>query len=289
MRRSQIVIFTTLALLAFAGNSILCRLALATTSIDPASFTTLRLISGALALWFIVLVRSGFTPTSNHPHKNDWQSAIALFIYAAAFSFAYVSLATGTGALMLFGAVQATMISAGIWRGERFNVIQIIGFFGALIGLIGLLLPGATAPSLHGGGLMLIAGIAWGVYSLRGKKALAPTLMTTRNFMLAAPLSVLLSFVFIEKATLDSAGAYYAILSGAVTSGVGYAIWYAVLPSLRATHAATLQLSVPVIAAIFGITFLNELISMRLVAASLLILGGIALVVLSPPRARLRV
>ena len=266
---------TTMAMTAFAGNSLLCRLALKNTGIDAASFTAIRLVSGALALW---LVARQFRSTRSG--EGNWLSALALFAYAAAFSFAYMSLPTGTGALLLFGAVQATMIGYGIWAGERLRALQLAGLALALGGLSGLLLPGVSAPPLAGSALMISAGIAWGIYSLRGKSAGDPTRVTAGNFLRAAPVAIALSLcvLLVKGVSLDAAGFGYAVASGALTSGIGYAIWYTALPALKATTAATVQLSVPVIAALGGIAFLGEPVTLRLLLASSAILGGIALV-----------
>jgi drug/metabolite transporter (DMT)-like permease len=266
---------TTLAMLAFAGNSLLCRAALDHTRIDAASFTTIRLLSGALVLWIIVQLRS-----QAHAGGGNWLSAFALFAYAAGFSFAYVSLSAAMGALLLFGAVQMTMIGYGLWRGERFLPLQWIGLMLALCGLVLLLLPGLAAPSLHSAGLMLCAGIAWGVYSLRGKGSGNPISVTAGNFLRAVPLSFALSLLMLNRTTLDVSGIGYAVASGALTSGLGYAIWYTALPALKSTHAATVQLSVPLIAAFGAIALLGEAVTLRLVLASVAIVGGIALVVL---------
>jgi drug/metabolite transporter (DMT)-like permease len=265
-------------MIAFAGNSVLCRIALKDTSIDAASFTTIRLASGALVLW---LVARFFRHA--HTGKGNWLSALALFAYAAGFSFAYLSLTAATGALLLFGAVQATMIGYGIWAGERLRKLQILGLLLALGGLIGLLLPGLSAPPLFGSVLMLIAGVSWGIYSLRGKGVGDPTRVTAGNFLRAVLFAVLLSLLANASPNLDSAGVGYAIASGAVASGMGYAIWYSVLPALRATNAATVQLSVPVIAAFGGISLLGEPLTSRFVLASVAILGGIALVIWNRP------
>lgn len=274
---------TALAMLAFAGNSLLCRMALKTTAIDPASFTTLRLVSGALVLWLLVRVRER---RGTYAADGNWPSALALFAYAAGFSFAYVSLSAATGALLLFGAVQATMIGHGLWAGERFQRLQWVGLVLALAGLLGLLLPGLSAPPLAGALLMLGAGVAWGIYSLRGKGAGDATRVTAGNFLRAAPLAALLSVAMLHSASVDSAGVWYALASGAFASGMGYAIWYTALPALKATQAATVQLSVPVIAAAGGVVLLAEPLSLRLVLASVAILGGIALVILEKPAVR---
>ena len=277
MSPARVFALTTLSMLAFAGNSLLCRLALQQSHLDAGSFTSIRLVSGALVLW---LVARKFRGDQNG--AGNWPSALALFIYAAAFSFAYVRLPTATGALLLFGAVQATMISYGLWKGERLQPLQRVGLALALSGLLGLLLPGLSAPPLAGSVLMLGAGVAWGVYSLRGKGAGDPTRVTAGNFLRAAPIAIALSLLMLglQRVTLDAAGIGYALASGALTSGLGYALWYTVLPALKATTAATVQLSVPVLAALGGIVFLGEAVTLRLGLASLAILGGIALVVL---------
>ena len=277
----RLVLLVALTMVAFAGNSVLCRLALAHTRIDAASFTLLRLLSGALVLWVLAaFMRKG------HAGRGNWMSAFALFAYAAGFSFAYLSLTTATGALLLFGAVQTTMIGHGLWQGERLSGRQLAGLLLALGGLVGLLLPGLTAPPLSGSLLMLGAGVAWGIYSLRGKGAGDPTRVTAGNFGRAMWFAVLLGAVTMAGSgpTLDAAGVGYALASGAVASGIGYALWYSVLPALKSTSAATVQLSVPVLAALGGILFLGELITARFVLASLAVLGGIALVFLRAPR-----
>ncbi len=274
MTTIRLVIYTVLALLAFAGNSLLCRAALQHTPIDAASFTTIRMVSGALTLWLLVqFTRRGVTG------RGSWPSALALFAYAAAFSFAYVNLPAGTGALLLFGAVQTGMIGWGLVKGERFKSVQWLGLALALAGLVGLLLPGLSAPPLGAALLMITAGLAWAVYSLRGKGAGDALRVTAGNFVRTVPVAFIMSLLFMGSAQVDTAGALYAIASGAITSGIGYAIWYTALPHLKATSAATLQLSVPVIAAVGGILWLGEPLTLRLLLASLAILGGIALVI----------
>jgi len=281
MPRARTLALTSLAMLAFAGNSLLCRVALKHTGIDPASFTTIRLLSGALTLWLVVRARCGTAAG-----QGNWLSALALFAYAAGFSFAYVSLPAATGALLLFGAVQATMIGHGIWAGERLERMQLVGLALAFGGLVGLLLPGLSAPPLVGSVFMLGAGIAWGIYSLRGKGAGDPTRVTAGNFLRAVPIAIALSAIMLHGAHPDPAGIGYAVLSGALASGIGYAIWYTALPGLKATHASIVQLSVPVIAAAGGIAFLGEALTLRLVLASVAILGGIALVILEKQGAK---
>jgi drug/metabolite transporter (DMT)-like permease len=275
MSHTRILALVSLAMLAFAGNSLLCRVALKHTSIDAASFTTIRLISGAVILWLIARMRSG-----TYNGGGNWLSALALFVYAAGFSFAYVSLPAATGALLLFCAVQATMIGYALWAGERLRKIQLIGLVLALGGLGGLLLPGFSAPPLYGSALMLGAGVAWGIYSLRGRGAGDPIRVTAGNFLRAVPITAALSLIMLQGSSLDTAGFWYAVLSGALASGIGYAIWYTAMPALKATNAATVQLSVPVIAATGGVIILGEPITLRLVLASIAILGGIALVIL---------
>ncbi len=279
MPRARLFFLTLLAMTAFAGNSLLCRLALQHTAIDPVSFTSLRLASGALTLWLIVR----WTQTSRSGHGN-WRSAAALFVYALAFSLAYVQLSAATGALLLFGAVQATMIGHGLWTGERLRPVQALGCIVALGGLGSLLLPGLTTPPWGSAALMASAGLAWGIYSLRGKGSGDATRVTAGNFARTVPMAVTASLLVGVlplglTVSLDAWGMINAIASGALASGVGYAIWYSVLPSLKSVQAATVQLSVPVIAALGGILFLGETVGLRLVIASVAILGGIALVI----------
>lgn len=280
MTYAHVSLLTSIAMIAFAGNSLLCRVALKDTVIDPASFTAVRLLSGAVMLWLVVRVRGGLSSG-----RGSWPSALALFAYAAAFSFAYVSLSAGTGALLLFGAVQVTMIGYGLWTGERLRGLQVVGFVLAFGGLVGLLLPGLSAPPLVGALLMLGAGVAWGAYSLRGRGAGDPTRVTAGNFLRAVPIAAGLSLLFMRDLQADWMGLGYAVASGALASGLGYAIWYAVLPGLQAAKAATVQLSVPVIAALGGALLLDEPVTLRLVLTSIAILGGIALVILERQRA----
>jgi drug/metabolite transporter (DMT)-like permease len=273
---------TTLAMLAFAGNSLLCRAALDHTRIDAASFTTIRLLSGAIVLWVLVRMRG-----PSRANSGGWVSAFALFAYAAGFSFAYLTLPAATGALLLFGAVQTTMIAYGLWRGERLAPSQWVGLTLALSGLVLLLLPGLAAPPLRSAGLMLCAGFAWGVYSLRGRSAGDPLEVTAGNFLRALPFSLMLSLSLLGGLSWDGMGVLYAVISGALTSGLGYAIWYAALPALKSTHAAAVQLSVPLIAAIGAVLLLGEAATLRLLLALVAIVGGIALVILrSAPRSR---
>jgi drug/metabolite transporter (DMT)-like permease len=274
---------TAVAMLAFAANSLLCRLALQHGRIDPASFGAIRLVAGALAL----VLTPALTMRRSRPAATpaDWRAAGFLFAYVALFSFAYVSLAAGTGALILFGAVQLTMLGAGLWGGERFPPAGWLGLALALAGLAVLLLPGAAAPSLHGAVLMAGAGVAWGGYSLRGRRLAElradPLAATAASFLRAAPLGVLLALACAAHAQADARGVGLAVVSGALTSGLGYVVWYAALRRLGAMRAATVQLSVPLIAAFGGVLLLGEALTPRLALASLAILGGIALVLVS--------
>lgn len=275
---------TLLAMIAFAGNSVLCRIALEQTQIDAASFTSVRLISGALILWLLVKIRH-----ANSEGRGSWLSAFALFIYAAGFSFAYVSLSAATGALLLFGSVQASMIGYGIAKGEQISLLQKVGLGLALVGLAVLFLPGASAPPMFGALLMISAGIAWAIYSLRGKNELGdPTCITAGNFIRTIPMTLIMGIVLavtysLEKFTADRLGIIYAIASGSLASGLGYALWYAVLPQLKAMTAASVQLSVPVITAMGGAFILYEPITLRVALASAAILGGIAVVIRASP------
>jgi drug/metabolite transporter (DMT)-like permease len=334
--KPRILFLTLLAMIAFASNSLLCRAALKQTSIDAASFTFIRIFSGAVALWIVLqtrrklivdrtaspLVERSEAVTSfpsppafarlrrgeqSSPNRRggpfslrekvgmraagNWISALALFAYAAAFSFAYNTLSAGTGALLLFGAVQATMILWGFRKGERLRAIQIVGLIVAVAGLLVLVFPGLSAPPLVGSILMLGAGVAWGVYSLRGKvkgqsgSDRDVTASTAGNFLRAVPFAALVSVVMLPKMHLDSLGVTYAVISGAITSGLGYVIWYAALAGLKAASAATVQLSVPVLAATGGILLLGEPVTLRYVIASAAVLGGIFLVVIEKRQA----
>lgn len=262
-------------MLAFAGNSLLCRLALRDSGIDPASFTSLRIGSGATTLWLVVQFKSG-----KNNDTGSWLSALALFIYAVCFSFAYVNLAAGTGALLLFGAVQLSMIGHGLWTGERLTKRQLAGLVLAFSGLVFLLAPGFILPSLRDSMLMVFAGVAWGIYSLRGRSAVNPLAATAKNFYRAAIFIIPLSLMVLPQDALESTGVWAAIVSGALASGVGYTLWFMVLPRLNAIQAATVQLSVPIIAAVGGLVFLGEPLTLKLIIAAFAILGGIAAVLI---------
>lgn len=274
-------ILTLFTLVAFAANSVLCRLALGGGTIDAASFTTVRLLSGAVTLWLIVVL---LRKTSIRVRRGSWISAAMLFLYAVTFSFAYISLSTGTGALILFGAVQGTMLLAGLLSGERPHLLQWGGLALALGGLVYLVFPGLTAPSPLGSFLMVASGIAWGIYSIRGRRGADPIAVTGENFIGAVPLAILVSAFAFSSMELSTEGIVLALLSGSVTSGIGYVIWYAALRGLTATRAAIVQLAVPVVAAAGGVAFLSEEISVRLIIATVAILGGIGLTVLRRER-----
>ncbi|HCA77205.1 DMT family transporter [Alteromonas oceani] len=270
----KLVLLAALAMTAFAANSLLCRMALVETDIDPASFTFWRLTSGALMLTLLVVMRN-----QKPLQEGNMASAIALFVYAAGFSFAYVSMTTGAGALLLFGAVQVTMISWGLFKGERMSALQWGGFLLALIGLILLLLPNAAVPQLSSALMMLAAGIAWGVYSLKGKGAKFPIEATAGNFIRATPLALVLLVIFWPGGEFHAEGMAYAVASGAIASALGYALWYSILVHIAAIKAATLQLSVPVLAVFAGWLFLDEPVTLRIILSSLAVIGGVAMVI----------
>ncbi len=270
---ARTLLLTALAMLAFAGNSLLCRAALRDSQIDPASFTALRLFAGALVLWLLLYTRKRAATV-----PGNWAGAFSLFIYAAAFSYAYLHLDAGAGALLLFGAVQLSMITWGLLRGERLHRLQVVGLVLAAAGLVALLLPGTSTPSLSASCLMVLAGIAWGAYSLLGKGTPDPLAATAGNFIRTLPIVAVLCLVALGSLEWDSAGVVYALLSGGLTSGIGYAIWYAAMPGLAAIQAASVQLSVPLLTALAGSVLLGESLTSRLMLAGVAILGGIALV-----------
>ena len=278
MGRGAVVASTVFSLVAFAANSLLCRMALGRELIDPISFTSIRLISGAVML--LALVAWMEAPRAPSTSRGRWSGAVSLFVYAAAFSLAYVALDTGVGALILFGAVQLTMMSIAWQRGERMSGGQWIGFLIALAGLLYLLLlPGVAAPPPGAALLMVLAGVAWGCYTVLGKGAVAPISMTAGNFMKALPFTFAASLLAIKAFDVQPTGALLAAISGAVTSGLGYALWYKTLPHLSTNQAAILQLLVPVLAALAGVFILDEQLTLRLLIATLLILGGVLLAV----------
>jgi drug/metabolite transporter (DMT)-like permease len=282
----KIIFYTTFALVAFAFNSILCRLALGAEAIDVASFTAVRLISGAVVLFLINSFfgkkehETNFGKKEHETKGGNWISAFFLFAYAICFSLAYINLTTATGALILFGSVQVTMIGAALVKGERPQVAEWLGLFLALGGLIYLVFPGLTSPPLLSSALMMFAGIAWGFYTLRGRANTNPLAETTGNFLRSAPMIIPVALPLVYQIHLSPKGIVYAVLSGAIASGIGYSVWYAALKYHTAARAAILQLSVPALAAIGGVIFLSEIISARLLLASGLILGGIGLAIL---------
>jgi drug/metabolite transporter (DMT)-like permease len=277
---------TVFALVAFAANSVLCRLALGHGAADPATFTLVRLLSGAITLAGLRLARPA--PAGAPARRLPWISAALLFLYAAPFSFAYISLGAGTGALILFASVQATMLAGAMGAGERFRWLEAAGLLIALGGLTYLVLPGLSAPSPVGSALMVIAGVAWGLYSLRGRGSADPVGDTARNFALAVPFAVLVSAGTLKSAHVSWRGALLAVGSGALASGLGYVCWYAALRGLTRIRAATVQLTVPILAAAAGVAILGETITVRLVLSALLILGGVGLALAGRARGGVR-
>lgn len=282
-----VALLTAVTLVAFAANSLLCRMALGSELVDPVSFTAVRLASGALVL--VPLARLVSEPRAAAGSGGSWRSGLALFAYAIAFSLAYVTLDTGMGALLLFGAVQATMIGVGLRRGERPRAAEWLGLAAALGGLVYLVSPGIAAPDPKGAVLMLASGVAWGVYSLRGQRAGAPIAATAGNFARSVPMVLTASALALGLggvepiAAAEPAGIALALASGTLTSGLGYVLWYMALRGLTAARAAIVQLLVPLLAALGGAAVLDEPFTLRLAIASALILGGVALAV--SPRA----
>jgi len=284
--------FTCLALLAFAANSVLCRLALGDHSIDAASFTVVRLASGIVTLLVILLTshklkfnnKSLLISTSQISSKGSWAASLLLFVYALCFSFAYISLETGSGALILFAAVQITMILRAVFSGNKLHLAEWLGLLLAFIGFVYLIFPTISTPSLYGFILMTVAGIAWGFYTLKGRNSSQPLADTTYNFLRTLPLLFIVLMINVSYGYYTSVGIFYAILSGAIASGIGYSLWYAALSGLSTTQAAVVQLLVPVIAAFGGIILVSETINQRFVIASVMILGGILLVMLASYR-----
>lgn len=271
------VILTGLALIAFAANSVLCRLALGDDAIDAASFTVIRLLSGTLVLLTIIVITHTFRGTSN---KGSWTASLMLFLYAITFSYAYVSLDTGTGALILFGSVQITMILLSLIAGTRLHFTEWAGVTITFAGFVYLILPGVTTPSISGFLLMTVSGVAWGIYTLNGHGSTSPLIDTAYNFCRTVPFALLLAIVTIFDANYSYKGVLLALLSGGITSGIGYTIWYIALSGLSSTQAAVLQLSVPVIAALGGVIFVSEAITLRLTVSATMVLGGILIVIL---------
>jgi drug/metabolite transporter (DMT)-like permease len=274
--KSRGVILTVLAMFCFAANSVLCRLALGPHLIDPASFTTVRVLSAAAVL--TVIVRLSGRPLSKVTVVN-WKAIVVLFAYLIFFSLAYARLSTGTGALILFGAVQLTMFSAALYQGEHFPLLCWIALAIALLGLVYLVLPGLTAPDPIGATYMAISGVAWGVFSLLARNVDDPVEANASNFIYCLPLVTLINLYSASTVGVTAAGAGFAAASGAVASGIGYTLWYAALRHLSGTNAATVQLSVPALAAFGGVLFLSEPVTTRLLVASGALLGGVAVII----------
>jgi drug/metabolite transporter (DMT)-like permease len=268
------VALTMLAMLAFAGNSILSRMALQDGAIDAASFSNIRLLSGALALLLILVAKPG---ANKLKQSGSWLSALMLFLYALSFSYAYLDLSAGAGALILFGLVQATMIIAALIAGDKPTAIEALGWLGASAGLIYLVLPGVAAPSATGTILMAVAGIAWGIYSIRGRDEPDPLAATASNFLRSVAFVPFVIAATFRSIQITTGGLLLAVVSGAITSGVGYVIWYAALKHMKTIRAALVQLSVPAIAALGGVVLLNEALSIRLVLSAGMILGGLSI------------
>ncbi len=271
---ARIIGLTIVAMTAFAANSVLCRLALGAGLIDAASFATVRVVAGAIVLALLMAPRW----RKNKRANADWRAVAMLFTYMVFFSFAYITLSTGTGALILFGAVQLTMFAYALRAGERFSTVSWLGLSVAFAGLVYLVSPGVTAPDPAGAVLMAVAGVAWGVYSLLGRSVADPLEATANNFILCVPLVVIVSLLFLSDYRTTTLGLALAAVSGGVTSGIGYAIWYEALKGLPATSAATVQLSVPAIAALGGLVFMSEDLTVRLLFASAATLGGVWIV-----------
>ena len=303
-------LYTIIALIAFAANSLLCRMALADGAIDAWNFTAIRLLSGAACLGLIMLLQAHFLKQNalkrkalkrtrlkqsslkqtalqqtGSKEKGDWLSAISLVIYAICFSVAYQALDTGTGALILFSAVQLTMIGWGIYNKERLNGVQWLALLIALIGFIYLMLPSAAMPSLSGALIMAISGIAWGIYSIRGKTCVSPLRTTGFNFLrslVAVPILALIGMSYLS--TISMTGVILATVSGAIASGIGYSIWYVAMPLLKTTQSAVVQLCVPVLAALMGVVFLSEQLTLEFIIASSVILGAVLIFILNKNR-----
>ena len=278
---TKAILYTTFALVAFAFNSILCRMALRGEEADAAGFTLVRITSGAITL---IVISYLFSKDKSFRGRGNWLSAFFLFAYAICFSFAYLGLSAGTGALILFGSVQLTMIVYGLAKGERPGWLEWIGLFAAVGGLVYLVLPGLAAPPLHSSALMAAAGATWGAYTLRGRGSSSPLADTTGNFTIAVPMALVVALIFLPNLRLSKEGYILAALSGAIASGIGYTVWYSALKYLTATRAAVLQLAVPVIAASLGIMLLSETATARLIVSAVLILGGILLAIVGRKR-----
>ena len=280
-KRIKIIGYTITALIAFAANSVFCRMALKDNAIDASSFTAIRLLSGVVMFLILLSFNSSLSNQSDGNQRKTWISALMLFIYAIAFSFAYISLETGTGALVLFGTVQITMITMSVISGHRLRLFELLGMTVSFGGLAYLVYPTITTPSFSGFILMVVSGAAWGMYTVIGRGSKNPLKDNALNFKYTIPLVLVLVLTTLPMVSLSLEGVVYAVLSGAFSSALGYTVWYIALSGLSTTEAAVVQLSVPVIASIGGILFVSEPISTRLVIACTLVLGGILIVVLS--------
>ena len=277
----KIIASTIFALLAFAANSVLCRMALGANAIDASSFTVIRLFSGIIILLVLVTLTNKLNKVEAvNTSKSSWLAGCMLFIYAVAFSFGYISLDTGTGALILFGAVQITMIISSVISGNKLHISEWLGLATAFAGFVYLVFPSLTTPSLMGFILMSISGMAWAFYTLLGRSSKNPLRDTSYNFLRTSPFILVLMILAYNSAHITSTGLILAVLSGAIASGVGYFIWYIALTGLSVTQGAVVQLFVPIIAAIGGVIFTSELITLRLIESSALVLGGILIVIL---------
>ncbi|MCP4670303.1 MAG: DMT family transporter [Desulfobacula sp.] len=274
---AKTIIFTGLTLIAFAANSVLCRLALGERAIDASSFTIIRLMSGVIVLLGILSFNKNKNGSTT---RGSWYAGVMLFLYAISFSFAYITLNTATGALILFGSVQITMIISSLISGTRLHVMEWTGVIIAFTGFVYLILPAVTTPSAIGFLLMTVAGIAWGIYTLMGRGSKNPLTDTAYNFFRTIPIAIILLILTIKNSNYSSEGVLLAVLSGGVTSAIGYTIWYIALGGLSALQAAVLQLLVPVIAAFGGVIFVSETITLRLTVSAIMILGGILMIVL---------
>ena len=282
----RVVILVSVAMLAFAANSILARLALSESDIDPLAYTGIRLVAGAAVLAAIALFRAAPPKTMRSAIKGSWSGAISLLLYALAFSVAYVMVGAGPGALILFASVQIGMLAWAIVKGDRPAPLEWLGMGVAFAALVYLVSPGLVAPPLQGALLMVVAGLAWGAYSLIGRGSRAPVADTAGNFARCAPVGLLLIAIGVASVRPNAEGLAYAVASGALASGLGYIVWYGVLPSLSRTQAAFVQLSVPAIAAAGGIAIIGEPLTARLLIATAGIVGGIALALLAAERRR---
>lgn len=271
-------ILTALALIAFAANSVLCKYALGNNAIDAFSFTNIRLLSGAIVLFLLLKINKNNSQASS---KGSWISSAMLFIYALCFSYAYRTLDTGTGALILFGAVQITIILQSIISGNKLRLFEWIGILISFFGFIYLISPGVTAPSLIGFILMTISGVAWGIYTVKGQTSKNPLADTTYNFIKTLPFLIITYLIAMNNSYYSLQGILLAIVSGGITSGIGYTIWYMAIRKLTPVQTAVVQLLVPLIAAFGGVLFISEIISIRLVISSVLILGGVLIITVS--------